>query len=70
MELVLLYLFISLIIALIILSRMKFEVKNYKLMIVASVLITSMILLSIGNAIGLAIMSIIAMILFFYFVYY
>ena len=70
MELVLLYLFISLIIALIILSSMKFEVKNYKLMIVASVLITSMILLSIGNAIGLAIMSIIAMILFFYFVYY
>jgi len=69
MELVLLYLFISLIVALIILSRMKFELKNYKLMIVASVLIISMILLSIGNAIGLAIMSIITMILFFYFLY-
>jgi hypothetical protein len=69
MELVLIYLFISLIVAIIILSRMKFELKNYKLMMVASVLIISMILLSIGNAIGLAIMSIIAMILFFYFVY-
>ena len=69
MELVLLYLFISLIVALIILSRMKFELKNYKLMIVASVLIISMILLSIGIAIGLAIMSIITKKLFFYFLY-
>ena len=69
MELLVLFLFICLIVAIVILFNLKIDVKNNKIMIIAAVLTVSMILLSIGNSIGLAIMAIISMMLFFYFLY-
>jgi hypothetical protein len=69
MELVVLFLFICLIIAIVILFNLKIDVKNNKIMLIAAVLTVSMILLTIGNSIGLAIMAIISMMLFFYFLY-
>ena len=69
MELVLLFLFICLIIAIVMLFKLKIDVKNNKIMLIAAVLTVSMILLTIGNSIGLAIMAIISMMLFFYFLY-
>ena len=69
MELVVLFLFICLIVAIVMLFKLKIDVKNNKIMIIASILTVSMILLTIGNSIGLAIMAIISMMLFFYFLY-
>ena len=69
MELVVLFLFICLIIAIVMLFKLKIDVKNNKIMLIAAVLTVSMILLTIGNSIGLAIMAIISMMLFFYFLY-
>jgi hypothetical protein len=69
MELVVLFLFICLIIAIVILFNLKIDVKNNKIMLIAAVLTVSMILLTIGNSIGLAIMAIVSMMLFFYFLY-
>jgi hypothetical protein len=69
MELVVLFLFICLIIAIVILFNLKIDVKNNKIMLIAAVLTVSMILLTIGNSIGIAIMAIISMMLFFYFLY-
>ena len=69
MELVVLFLFICLIIAIVMLFKLNIDVKNNKIMLFASVLTISMILLTIGNSIGLAIMAIISMMLFFYFLY-
>ena len=51
------------------LFKLNIDVKNNKIMLFASVLTISMILLTIGNSIGLAIMAIISMMLFFYFLY-
>jgi hypothetical protein len=51
------------------LFKLNIDVKNNKIMLIASVLTISMILLTIGNSIGLAIMAIISMMLFFYFLY-
>jgi hypothetical protein len=51
------------------LFKLKIDVKNNKIMIIAAVLSVSMILLIIGNSIGLAIMAIISMMMFFYFLY-
>lgn len=69
MELVVLFLFICLIVAIVMLFKLKIDVKNNKIMIIASILTVSMILLTIGNSIGLAIMAIVSMMLFFYFLY-
>ena len=69
MELVFFFLFICLIVALIVLSMLNIDFKNNKMILVAGVLTLSMILLQIGNSIGLAIMAIISMMLFFYFLY-
>lgn len=69
MELVVLFLFICLIVAIVMLFKLKIDVKNNKIMIIASILTVSMILLTIGNSIGLAIMAIVSMIMFFYFLY-
>ena len=69
MELVVLFLFICLIIAIVILFNLKIDVKNNKIMLIAAVLTVSMILLTIGNSIGLAIMAIVSMMMFFYFLY-
>ena len=69
MELVVLFLFICLIVAIVMLFKLKIDVKNNKIMIIASILTVSMILLTIGNSIGLAIMAIISMMVFFYFLY-
>jgi hypothetical protein len=51
------------------LFKLNIDVKNNKIMLIGSVLTTSMILLTIGNSIGLAIMAIVSMMLFFYFLY-
>jgi hypothetical protein len=51
------------------LFKLKIDVKNNKIMIIASILTVSMILLTIGNSIGLAIMAIVSMMMFFYFLY-
>ncbi len=69
MEFVVLFLFICLIFAIVMLFKLKIDVKNNKIMIIAAVLSVSMILLIIGNSIGLAIMAIISMMMFFYFLY-
>jgi len=69
MELVVLFLFICLIVAIVMLFKLKIDVKNNKIMIIASILTVSMILLTIGNSIGLAIMAIVSMMMFFYFLY-
>lgn len=69
MELVVLFLFICLIVAIVMLFKLKIDVKNNKIMIIASILTVSMILLTIGNSIGLAIMAIVSIMMFFYFLY-
>lgn len=51
------------------LFKLNIDVKNNKIMLIGSVLTVSMILLTIGNSIGLAIMAIVSMMLFFYFLY-
>ena len=50
-------------------SDVTIDVKNNKIMLIAAVLTVSMILLTIGNSIGLAIMAIVSMMMFFYFLY-
>ena len=69
MELVLIFLFICLIVALVVLSMLKIDFKNNKLMLIGAVLTVSIIMLEIGNSIGLAVMAILSMMLFFYFLY-
>ena len=69
MELALMFLFICLIVGLVVLSRLNIDFKSNKIMLVGAVLTVSMILLQLGNSIGLAVMAIISMILFFYFLY-
>jgi hypothetical protein len=69
MELALMFLFICLIVGLVVLSRLNIDFKSNKIMLVGAVLTVSMILLQFGNSIGLAVMAIISMILFFYILY-
>jgi hypothetical protein len=69
MELALMFLFICLIVGLVVLSRLNIDFKSNKIMLVGAVLTVSMILLQLGNSIGLAVMAIISMILFFYILY-
>ena len=45
------------------------EIKKYKMPFMLSILIIFIILLIVGNSLGLAIMSIIAMLAFYYFLY-
>ena len=63
------FLFICLIVGLVVLSRLNIDFKSNKIMLVGAVLTVSMILLQLGNSIGLAVMAIISMILFFYILY-
>ena len=63
------FLFICLIVGLVVLSRLNIDFKSNKIMLVGAVLTVSMILLQFGNSIGLAVMAIISMILFFYILY-
>ena len=69
MELVLIFLFICLIVALVVLSRLNIDFKSNKIMLIGAVLTVSIILLQIGNSIGLAVMAILSVMLFFYFLY-
>lgn len=71
MELEFIFLFIFLIIALFIsFQQSSNKSTNSTLIIIGTVLCLSMVLLTIGNSIGLAIMAIISLGLFFYFMYY
>ena len=65
----LIFLFVCLIVALVVLSRLNIDFKNNKIMLIGAVLTVSIIMLQIGNSIGLAVMAIISMLLFFYFLY-
>ena len=69
MEITLIFLFICLIVALVVLSRLNIDFKNNKIMLIGAVLTVSIILLQIGNSIGLAVMAILSVMLFFYFLY-
>ena len=69
MEITLIFLFICLIVALVVLSRLNIDFKSNKIMLIGAVLTVSIILLQIGNSIGLAVMAILSVMLFFYFLY-
>ena len=69
MEITLIFHFICLIVALVVLSRLNIDFKNNKIMLIGAVLTVSIILLQIGNSIGLAVMAILSVMLFFYFLY-
>ena len=63
------FLFICLIVGLVVLSGLNIDFKSNKILLVGAVLTVSMILLQLGNSIGLAVMAIISMLLFFYILY-